>query len=668
MASYSTHTIMMMRLNAITLLVAALFIGATDLNAQSATSNKEARDLCKKADKLLQNGSANFAQAEKVLEDALSLAPNDAETNLAMGRCQLNGPQRHKAVEFLLKAHKADPSVPHVTYMAAYALQLNARWKEAITLYEEHLVNFPEPDLDPMFNLADKHIIECRNGVLAMGSPATASVSNLGDVINSPFADYGPLINADGTAMYFTTRRPVSADDKINKVTTDYFEDIYTSSNSNGIWTGAKRMEAPLNSTQNDACVGLSNDGRTMVLFRDEKGGGDLYKAQRENGVWNEPVPFGPNVNTNAHESSACYSFDHQWLYFVSDRVDGTIGGQDIFRSPWDETLNAWGTPEDLGPTVNTEFDEDGIFVHPDGRTIYFSSKGHNSIGGYDIFRSRFENNAWSAPENLGWPINSPDDDLFFVRTADGSTGFFSSDRSGGLGEDDVYMVQFKNGDETVSADGGAMLIGEASGTIMLKGKIKSEAHSNGLSAVIEMVDLRSAKHVADFTTDGATGDFLLAIPAGRDYAMYVKADGYLPHSKNVSIPKGMDANDMNLDIVLEPMAAGHKVALHNIFFETNSAILEQESLPELNQLYYLLEMHQDLRLLIEGHTDNTGSPELNAGLSAERAASVRDHLTKRGIKADRLEAVGSGETKPSAPNTSSSNRAKNRRTEIKVL
>ncbi|MBK9534728.1 MAG: OmpA family protein [Flavobacteriales bacterium] len=328
----------------------------------------------------------------------------------------------------------------------------------------------------------------------------------------------------------------------------------------------------------------------------------------------------------------------------------------------------AWGTPEDLGPTVNTEFDEDGIFVHPDGRTIYFSSKGHNSIGGFDIFRSRFENNAWSAPENLGWPINSPDDDLFFVRTADGSTGFFSSNRPGGLGDDDVYMVQFKNGDETVSANGGAMLIGEASGTIMLKGKITSEAHSNGLSAVIEMVDLRSAKHVADFTTDGSSGDFLLAIPAGRDYAMYVKADGYLPHSKNVSIPKGMDANDMNLDIVLEPMVAGNKVTLHNIFFETNSAILEQQSLPELNQLYYLLEMHHDLRLMIEGHTDNTGTTALNAGLSAERAASVRDHLTKRGIKADRLEAVGSGDSKPLAPNTNSDNRAKNRRTEIKVL
>ncbi|MBK9534727.1 MAG: PD40 domain-containing protein [Flavobacteriales bacterium] len=190
-----------------------------------------------------------------------------------------------------------------------------------------------------MFNLADKHIIECRNGVLAMGSPATANVSNLGDVINSSSADYGPLINTDGTAMYFTTRRPVTAEDMINKVTTDHYEDIYASSNSNGIWTGAKRMEVPVNSAQNDACVGLSNDGRMMVLFRDEKGGGDLYEAHRENGSWNEPVAFGPNVNTNAHESSACYSFDHQWLYFVSDRDDDNLGGQDIFRSPWNDAL-----------------------------------------------------------------------------------------------------------------------------------------------------------------------------------------------------------------------------------------------------------------------------------------------------------------------------------------
>ena len=659
---------MMMRINASILLVAVLLFGAPELTAQSATTSKEARDLCKKAERLLQSGSANFGQAEKILEEALALDPNDAGVNMAMGRCQLNGPQRHRAVEYLLQAHKADASIPHVTFMAAYALQLNARWKEAIALYEEHLLSFPEADMDPMFNLADKHIIECRNGVLAMGSPATARVSNLGDGINSSFADYGPLINADGTAMYFTSRRPVTAEDKINKVTADHYEDIYSSTNSNGLWTSAQRMITPINTPQNDACVGLSNDGRTMVIYRDEKGGGDLYESKRENGIWSEPVAFGPNINTGSHESSACYSFDHQWLYFVSDRDDDNLGGQDIFRSPWNDALKQWGSPENLGPSVNTEFDEDGIFVHPDGRTIYFSSKGHNSIGGYDIFQSRLENNAWSTPVNLGWPINSPDDDLFFVRTADGSQGFFSSYRPGGSGEDDLYMVQFKNGDETVSANGGAMPAGEASGTIMLKGKITSEARINGLSAIIEMVDLQTAKHVLDVTTDGSTGDFLLAIPAGRDYAMYVKAEGYLPHSKNVSIPKGMQPNDMSLDIILEPMVAGNKVTLHNIFFETNSAILEQQSLPELNQLYYLLEMHHDLRLMIEGHTDNTGTTALNADLSAERAASVRDHLMKRGIKADRLEAVGSGDSKPLAPNTNSANRAKNRRTEIKVL
>lgn len=641
--------------------------------AQDAATQKRAQDLLKRAEKTERMGSAQFVHAETLYEEALALAPESAEANMRMGLCQLNGPHRHKALPYLEKAATIDPLMPRLQFLLGYALQLNARWDEATSAFQKHKAQNPFQDPDPLYNTADKHIAECRNGKALMGNPVRASVTGMGPGINSPQADYGAAITADGNQLYFTSRRPTSAQAKVNKVNGDYFEDIYLSRREGAGWSAAERLPEPVNTPGNDASVGLFNDGRTMLIYRDQEGTGDLLECRRTGGQWGEPQLLKGDVNTAHHESSAWYSFDRQWLYFVSERPDDNVGGQDIYRSRWDAAAGAWGPAENLGPTVNTIHDEEGVFVHPDGKTIFFSSKGHTSMGGYDVFRARWENGRWTKPENLGWPVNSPDDDLFFVLSADGRTGFLSSFRADGLGEDDLYAVEFLPepapvGEAVASAAGAPAPVAEAPTTVLVKGRITSLRYLNGMEAEIELLDLSDASLVARFKSDAVNGEYMVAVPGGRRYALYIKADGHLLRSERIEVPEAGGALQLDLDVAMEPIEAGRSAVLRNLFFDVASAALKPESLGELQQLAELLAENPALRLEISGHTDSDGAAAFNQKLSEERAGAVRERLVAMGVAAERLQAVGHGAAKPQAPNDSEANKARNRRTEITVL
>ncbi len=653
-----------------TLFLAFLIAASGLLLAQDPATAKRVQDLLKRAEKAERAGSTQFVHAETLHEEALALAPESAEANARMGLCQLNGPHRHKALPYLEKAASIDPLFPRVQFLLGFALQLNARWDEAAAAFQRHESQNPFQDPDPLYNTADDHITQCRNGKALQARAIRAEVMNMGAVINSPHADYGAAITADGEQLYFTSRRQTNASDKVNRVNGDHFEDVYMSRKSASGWSAAQRLPEPVNTPGNDASVGLFNDGRTMLIYRDQDGTGDLFECKRTGSAWSVPDPLGPSVNTPQHESSAWYSFDRQWLYFVSERPDDNVGGQDIYRSRWDAATGDWGAAENLGPTVNTIRDEEGVFVHPDGRTIYFSSKGHNSMGGYDVFRTRLENGRWTKPENLGWPVNSPDDDLFFVLSADGKHGFLSSFRADGMGEDDLYAVNFLPEEavgEPVASASGAPIAPASSSTVLVKGKVLSLRFLNGMEADIELLDLSDASLVARFKSDGETGEYMVAVPGGKEYAMYVKANGHLVHSQRITVPEG-SAAQLDWDVSLEPLATGSSSTMRNLFFAVNSAVLEEASRTELNQLVELLTVNPGLRIEVSGHTDADGSPEHNQKLSEERASNVREHLMAKGVAADRLVAKGHGASKPVAPNDSEANKALNRRTEITVL
>lgn len=637
-------------------------------------TRKRISDLMKQAEKHAAAGGVRMEQALSLYEQAHALAPSNTEVNLGMGLAQLNGPHRHAALPYLEQVAANEPDMPRIHFLLGYARQLNADWDGAIAAFEQHKrAQRGFADEQDIFNTADRKIIECRNGRSLMAAAKPFLVENMGPGINSPSADHGVLVTADGERMLFTSRRGGIPGAKLNKATNDHFDNIYTSLFVDGRWSEPSMIPAPVNAVGNNAAVGLFNDGRTVLLYRDEGGAGDIWETKRRGDEWSEPRRLGPNINTIYHESSAWFSFDRQWLYFVSDRPDDNVGGQDIYRSRWDEAAQDWGPAENLGPEVNSSQDEDGIFVHPDGRTIYFSSKGHGSMGGYDIFRSSLgENGRWSKPESMGWPINSPDDDLFFVLTADGSTGYFTSVRKGGLGEDDIYRVDMtvgSNEELTVSAAGAVgSAAAEGASTVLLKGKVLDLQMLNGMEADLDLMDLEDGSLLARFNSDPKTGEYMVAVPAGRDYALHIKANGFLMHSEHVTVPEGRSGMSMDLDVRLSELAVGSEVVMRNIFFDTNKATLKSGSTAELKQLLLLLSKEPGLRLEVSGHTDSDGSDAVNQRLSEQRAAAVKQYLVSNGVDAGRLEAKGYGSSKPIAPNDNAEGKARNRRTEIRVV
>ncbi len=633
---------------------------------------KQALAAIKAGDALFREGGNRYSAALAFYQQAEAINANNAELNMKMGLCHLNGRFHYRALGCFQKAYDLDPLTPRIHFLLGYAYQLNAAWDKATEEYGLHKASIGRmPDPEALYNTADRRLIECRNGRSLEANPVNAKVTNLGATINSELADYGALVTADGNRMMFTSRRANSTGGKTNKATNEFFEDIYACERKPTGWSDPVPMAPPVNSTINDASVGLFNDGRTMIIYRDDRGAGDLFESRREGDTWGDPIALPATINSPGSETSAWYSFDRQQLFFVSDR-EGGVGGQDIWVSRWDAMALTWGAASNLGPAVNTIQDEEGIYVHPDGRTIYFSSRGHTTMGGYDVFKSVLQDGHWGKAENLGWPVNSPEDDLFFVLTADGSTGYFSSVRPDGLGEDDLYRVDFTpefHAEETASAaSSGVPGATAGSNTVLVSGRLTNDQGMSAIDATIDLLSLVDGSLVASFKSDNTNGEYMAVLPGGKEYAMVVHADGYLIHSENISVPVGGGAVALNVDMALKPLKAGAQEIMRNVFFDKDKAALNNASIGELDRIVDLLTQNPTLRLEISGHTDSDGDEDRNDQLSTERAHAVVAHLVQSGIAADRLKPVGYGSAKPLVPNDSAAHKAKNRRTEIRVL
>lgn len=629
---------------------------------------KTALAAVKKGDALALRGGVDFPAAMAAYAEALAINPDNAELHYKMGVCQLNGPAPALALEHFQRAAALDPLMPRVHYLLAHALQLNAKWDEAIAEFKKHgeVVRL-SPDPDRTYNMVDKRLRECRSGKALMATPTKAVVTNAGGVINTEGGEYGALVDGKGN-LYFTSRRQQGTGGKVNKVTNTWYEDIFTSRWTAGGWAAPIPVQGPLNSAHNDATVALADDGSTMIIYRDEKNGGDLFQSTLVNGAWSEPVALPATVNSTAQESSAWRSGDGQWLYFVSSR-DGGLGGSDIYRSPWDKALATWGAPENLGPNINTPFDEEGVFAPGDGSTIYFASQGHNSMGGYDLFKATCSNGAWSKPENLGWPINSPGDDQFLVLSADGQSGYFSSTRAGGMGEDDIYQLDLPAAPKVqetamLASAGGGIPMAESEQQLRLITFVKGLKMMEAAETSVELMSLEEPHLSIQLKLDSATGAYTAEVPAGKEYVMLVKAPGYLPHFERVAEKSGQ----LQMDMDLKPSTAGSSEVMRSIFFKSGTATLDEPSTVVLQALAQYLKADPKLRLEVGGHTDSEPGPIPNQELSEARAKVVVHWLVSNGIAPDRLEAKGYGESKPLAPNDSEEHKAMNRRTEIRVL
>jgi outer membrane protein OmpA-like peptidoglycan-associated protein len=393
-----------------------------------------------------------------------------------------------------------------------------------------------------------------------------------------------------------------------------------------------------------------------MLLYRDDKNGnGDIYESILQGEAWSEPVKLPAPINSDDHESSASISPDGHTIYFVSNRKGGQ-GGRDIWMCVQDND-GKWGAAENLGDVINTSEDEEGVFIHPDGKTLYFSSKGHKSIGGYDIFKSVLENGTWSTPVNLGAPINTPDDDLYFVITADGKTGYYASAKTGGIGDKDIYQI-FPV--EKKKKPGPRLTL--------FKGIVVDKLTSEPLESDIEITDNEKNTIISKIKSNSTTGKFLISLPSGKNYGINVKKEGYLFYSDNVTIPDTSAYKEIIKTVPLEKLNVGSKIVLRNIFYDFDKSTLRSESVSELENLIQLLNNNPTMKIELSSHTDGKGTDDYNMKLSQARAQSVVDYLIGKSINKDRLVAKGYGKSQPIAGNDTDEGRQMNRRTEFKIL
>jgi outer membrane protein OmpA-like peptidoglycan-associated protein/Tol biopolymer transport system component len=462
-----------------------------------------------------------------------------------------------------------------------------------------------------------------------------ANINNIGKHINSSFADYAPVINADGSIMYFTSRRPITEKQKIkNRVAP---ESIYATSfdAEKKIWTKPKLLAPPINEPNRfNSIVGISNDGGRMLLYRDDKyGDGNIFESFLNGQEWSTPVPLPEPINSKHIETSASLSPDGKTIYFVSNRSGGQ-GNLDI----WHCTKNSqgqWGEAKNLGDLVNTPEKEEGVFIHPDGKTLYFSSKGHGGEGGYDIFYTQLQNGEWTKPQNLGDAVNSPDDDVYFVMEANGKIGYYSSVREGGMGEKDIYRIEFSSPEKEL--ENGPLLT-------LFKGFVIDKESSQPLKAEIVIVDLEKNEQITTLNTNSSSGSFLISLPSGKNYGINVKKEGYLFYSDNMNIPTEASYKEIIKTVMLEKLKMGSKIILRNIFYDYDKATLRDESKNELDRLYDLLTKNPNLKVELSSHTDSRGSDAYNLKLSQERAQSCVDYLIIKGIAKARIIAKGYGE------------------------
>ena len=466
---------------------------------------------------------------------------------------------------------------------------------------------------------------------------------NLGDAVNTKDPEYFPSLTIDSKTLIFTRR--------VNSRNEDFYI-TYRDDNHN--WSAAQNMGEPVNSSFNEGAQNISQDGTMLVFtgceFPEGKGSCDLYYSEKTANGWTTPENLGFPVNTRDWESQPCLSADKQTLYFARETPDH---GADIFvthRQP----NGQWGTPQRLDSNINTSGRETTPFIHADGQTLYFASDGHPGYGGLDIFYSRRQpNGSWGPATNLGYPINTIDEDASLVVEANGKTAYFASDRSDTRGKLDIYSFELYPEARPLQ-------------TLYVKGYVYDTLTHERLAASIDVIDLEGGYSIATVKTDG-NGDYLAPLPVGKDYALHVNRKGYLFYSDNFSLKDHNPGTPFEKNIPLQPLAANASIVLHNIFFDTKQYELKPESVTELNKLVSLLQDNPGVKIEIAGYTDNVGTDKDNQLLSENRAKAVVKYLTEKGIAAARLSAKGYGESDPVADNNTEEGRAANRRTVFKI-
>lgn len=613
----------------------------------------------KEAEKIMRKRkNPDYQKALQLYMKAYKYNPENAELNYQIANCYLNGKEKRSALPYILKAAKMKPEMtPMLDWHIGQAYHYNEEYEKAYDYYRSFRAYISKKGGNTV--KVKQRMKQCRNGIEMKNKPINIEINNL-SALNSKFDDYAPLVTADKSSIIFTSRRAGSTGG-LRASDQKYYEDIYRSDFVNGKWTEPVNVGKPMNTKYHDATVGISPDGQELFLYHN----GNIFYTRSEGKSWQVPKAMPAEINSTEVENSAAFSYNGKEIYFVRGKdPDPDKSNSDIYVSY--HKNGTWTDAEPVSSRINTPFDEDGVFMHPDGKTLYFSSKGHNSIGGFDIFKStKDERGRWQDPVNLGYPLNTADDDLFFVLSADGKTAFYSSLKPGGKGGLDIYEIDFEPQKDTAQTD---TTSSPKVFLTLVKGIITDGKTRDKLEADIEIVDNESSEIVMTVKSNSSSGKYLVSLPSGKNYGMEVKKKGYLFHSENFKIEEKDEYQEFVKNIRLYPIEKDVKVVLRNIFFDTNKSKLRPESYTELNKLKNLLEKNPKMNIEISGHTDNQGSYAHNKALSKARAQAVVDYLIKNGIDKNRLKSRGASWDEPIDTNDTPKGRQKNRRVEFKVL
>jgi flagellar motor protein MotB len=673
---------------------------------------------------------SDFIRAIPFLKEAHNLDPENARYAFMLGQSVFMSDQPREAFKYLLAAYNLDRGINgDLNYYLARSMHHNGMFEAAITHYQADAAEYTGND---EFRKLDNQarIQQCQNAPAIVGNALQYRIENLGEFVNSAYPEYAATYSGNYDYMIFTTRRPRKLTQMVRRRyhSEDINEEVYEASLMNGDWVRSRIFSKPIPRFQHDASIALSPDGKTLIYYIDRRGNhGDVYVSQQgEDGKWSKRKSIGDNINSKAsNEPSVSFSSDGNTLFWVSDR-EGGAGLKDIYMSTLDASGN-WGEGQNLA-ALNTPYDDDAPFVSADGNTLYFSSRGHNSIGGYDIFVSKRQGNgAWGKPENIGFPINSFGDDIYFVKLEGKDEFFFTSDRPGGFGEKDLYRggpseleikpnttivagrVSDKDSDAPVSAavslrevksgkeiaktttdDQGRYRFqlpncgqeyavdvkvpaGEAKPLIetgnyhVVSGRVEDAFTSFPLGAVVELVDPVTKKTIDQGTTNPATGNYLFLVESGKKYMMKVNSEAYLPFYEEFSVSAKGEV-ESHFDIIgLQKQNEPNKLVITWQFFDTDKAVIKSDYYRDLDNVVTVLNKVPTMNLNIIGHTDSDASEEYNVALSEGRAKTVADYLISKGIDRNRLNIAGLGESMPIYPNEGDSKKW-NRRVELYLI
>ena len=631
----------------ILLLFLCLYSGFCFSQKVTSSPNKLAQKSYLQANKYIGDKAYSLAIAE--LKKAVSEDNKFTAAYQQLGDLYRRLGDYPNAVSSYKKVIEIDPEFYNVTYFGLGESELNTG------AYESALIHFKK--YASSTGLSDeskiktgKYIADCLFSLQAIKTPVSFKAVNMGTGVNSAQDEYLPVITADEKRIIFTRKSSNN-------------EDFYTSVKSPEGWLKAISLSPNINTFEfNEGAQCISPDGNYLFFTGcnrpDGLGRCDIYISKWEGSEWSRPFNIGAPVNTPGWESQPSISADGRTLYFVSTR-NGGKGGYDLWKSELMKE-GSWSVPVNLGPEINTPYDEQSPFIHPDDQTLFFSSNGWPGLGNKDLFVTRKKNpgeqkTLWEKPQNLGYPINTFGEESGLSINSTGNIAFFASDKQGGSGGFDIYSFEMPEKLRPTAVT-------------YVKGLVADGNSRKPLEAKIQIINLKTGAFAFDDTTNPFTGEFLATMTPGNSFALNVSKPGYLFYSQNFTPDLKQAVKPYMIEVLLQKIEIGGMVVLNNIFFETNKFDLLPESKTELGQLITFLNENPGVSIEIAGHTDNIGDDSSNQALSESRAKTVYDYLIQNKVPSSKLSFKGYGEGKPLNDNSTEENRKNNRRTEFKFI